>query len=90
MKRRNLIILAALAGVGVYIAIRRRKPSLENTQVSEDSTAAKGGSKKITSPANPRGAEISVEPIQRPANPNRGPQRGSGDDRDMMFSGFVS
>ena len=28
--------------------------------------------------------------LRSPANPNRGPQRASGVDRDMMFSGFVS
>jgi len=35
MKRRNLIILAALAGVGVYIAVRRRKGESTQAVVSE-------------------------------------------------------
>ena len=174
MKRRNLIILAALAGVGVYIAVRRRKGESAQAVVSEvasnDTASTPANSKKgksgivdavfkgnsyvteVFSPTSvsrtfkkrvytkvkdlygvktssypnsklntlyrrlydklnakrvrpstaslgqigPALKEIAQEgfdfstALRSPANPNRGPQRGSGDARDMMFSGFVS
>ena len=175
MKRRNLIILAALAGVGVYIAIRRRKGESAQAVVSEvasndtASTPAKStkgksglnlnailkGNSYVTEVFSPTsvsktfknrvytkvedlyGVKTSSYPnsklntlyrrlydklnakrvrpstaslgqigpalkeiaqegfdfgtaLRSPANPNEGPQRASGVDRDVLFSGFVS